>query len=71
MKRYVLDTGIASDLINRRGPVFRIAREKTANGTTLGIAYPGLGELFAGVENSQTRDLNYGKLVRNLGRFKL
>lgn len=58
MRRYVLDTGIASDLIYRRGDVYEIGRERVLRGATLGIALPALGELFAGVEYSQTRDAN-------------
>lgn len=71
MRRYVLDTGIASDLIYRRGDLYAIGRERVLGGATLGIALPALGELFAGVEYSQTRDANRIILIRNLEMLKL
>ena len=71
MRRYVLDTGIASDLIFRRGNVHNIAVAKTKHGAALGVALPAVGELFAGAEYSQTRDANRKILMRDLSSLKL
>jgi tRNA(fMet)-specific endonuclease VapC len=71
MRRYVLDTGVASDVIYRRGSAPTIARERINGGAAVGIALPAVGELFAGVEYSQTRDANRIILVRNLSSLKL
>ena len=51
MTRYLLDTGIASDLINRRNAVQQKAREAMQRGDRLGIGTPVLGELVGGVEH--------------------
>jgi tRNA(fMet)-specific endonuclease VapC len=71
MKRYVLDTGIAADFVFRRGHVFDVVHQRTLAGGVVGIALPTLGELFAGVEYSQTREANLKKLLRNLPRLTL
>jgi tRNA(fMet)-specific endonuclease VapC len=66
MKRLMLDTGVASDFIIRRRNVHEKVREAASRGINVGIALPAIGELFAGVELSQTRDKNFGKLKHNL-----
>jgi tRNA(fMet)-specific endonuclease VapC len=66
MKRLMLDTGIAGDYIFRRKNIYERVRMKATQGVKIGIAMPAIGELFAGVEHSQTRDQNLGKLKRNL-----
>ena len=66
MRRYLLDTGIAGDLINRRAGVHLRAREAIARGDRVGVCMPVVGELFAGVELSKTRDKNRVRLVRAL-----
>ena len=71
MRRYLLDTGSASDAIfRRRGTHDRVTQAKTA-GHRIGIGLPVLGELYAGVEYSSTRDRNLEILRRNLGLFTL
>jgi tRNA(fMet)-specific endonuclease VapC len=66
MRRYVLDTGIAADFIyHRRGVAERVSRE-VATGNRVGVAMPTVGELFAGVENSGSRDKNRVMLSRAL-----
>ena len=71
MKRYLLDTGSASDTIfRRRGTPDRVKEARTA-GHRIGIGLPVLGELYAGVEYSTTRDHNWEILRRNLGLFTI
>ena len=64
MRRYILDTGIASDYINRRRGVYAQARVAVAHGDRIGIGMPVLGELWAGVQLSASRELNV-KLLRH------
>jgi tRNA(fMet)-specific endonuclease VapC len=66
LKRYLLDTGIASDYINRRRGVFERASDATHAGGRLGIATVVLGELLAGIELSDSRDRNLARLQRHL-----
>src|SRR5688572_29725412 len=66
MKRFLLDTGVAGDLVHKRGIVSQRAASETRIGNRVGVAMPTVGELFAGVENSQTRERNHVKLVRAL-----
>ena len=40
MTRYLLDSGIASDFINRRHGVFERARAETSQGHRVGIGVP-------------------------------
>jgi len=49
MKRFLLDTGIAGDYIDRRRGVFERAREEVARGNRIGIGVPVLAELWFGV----------------------
>jgi tRNA(fMet)-specific endonuclease VapC len=64
MSRYLLDTGIASDYINRRNGVFERASAEVARGHQIGISTPVLGELCYGVEASATRERNLRLLSR-------
>lgn len=66
MRRYLLDSGAASDLINRRGDTHFRAREAASRGDRVGVCTPVVGELFAGVELSTSRDRNRPRLVRAL-----
>ena len=66
MRRYLLDTGIASDYINRRRGVFEKANDAVRRGGRVGVCVPVAGELFAGVELSDTRDKNLERLRRSL-----
>jgi len=56
MTRYLLDTGIAGDYMNRRNQVYDRARDRVRLGHVIGICVPVLGELFYGAENSDSRD---------------
>jgi tRNA(fMet)-specific endonuclease VapC len=64
MKRYLLDTGIAGDYLNRRRGIYERAKQAIAQGNRVGICTPVLAELYYGVENSATR-------TRNLQRLQL
>jgi len=66
MNRYLLDTGAMGDLINRRRGVDDRAKEARLGGARLGTCVPVLGELFFGLEYSQTREENRGRLVRSI-----
>jgi tRNA(fMet)-specific endonuclease VapC len=66
MTRFLLDTGIAGDYINRRRSVYERAREAVAAGHRVGIGLPVLAELWYGVENSGSRDRNAERLRRVL-----
>lgn len=66
MTRYLLDSGIASDYVNRRHDVYRRARHAASAGHRLGTGTPVLGELLAGVTASATRDRNLPTVQRNL-----
>jgi tRNA(fMet)-specific endonuclease VapC len=67
--KFLLDTGIASDYINRRRGVYERARREATAGARIGIATPILGELWAGIFSSTSKDRNEKTLRRNLGDF--
>lgn len=71
MKRYLLDTGIAADYLNRRGGVYPRARQAFSEGARLGLCAPVLGELWDGIFFSATRGFNEALLKRHLGHFAL
>jgi tRNA(fMet)-specific endonuclease VapC len=71
VKRYLLDTGSAGDFINRRGSCWARARAAVAGGDRVGTTMPVVGELYAGVELSQTRDVNFVRLRRGLRPLRL
>jgi tRNA(fMet)-specific endonuclease VapC len=66
MKRYLLDTGIMGDFINRRHGVDIRVREARKQGAKIGTCMPVVGELFYGAELSTTRDDNLKRLYRGL-----
>ena len=66
MKRLMLDTGIAGDYVFRRKNVYERVRQSADRGLKIGIAMPAIGELYAGVEQSRSREINLDKLKRNL-----
>jgi len=71
VSRFLLDTGIASDYINRRHDVYERAREKVSRGNIVGIGMPVLAELVAGIEHSASRDRNLKSLKVALATLKL
>src|SRR3954453_13841672 len=69
MRRYLLDTGIVNDFMNRRhGVPERTDLERRA-GNRIGICTPVLGELWSGVEGSASRDRNAQRLRHALSRL--
>ena len=66
MKRFLLDSGIASDYLNRRNSVTERAYRETAAGKKVGICIPILAELRFGIELSATRERNLDRLNRAL-----
>ncbi|MBY0459206.1 MAG: type II toxin-antitoxin system VapC family toxin [Gemmataceae bacterium] len=70
-RRYLLDSGPASDCIFRRRGVFERVREVRQRGAKVGIGLPILGEIVGGVEASATRDENWPVLERGLATFVL
>jgi tRNA(fMet)-specific endonuclease VapC len=70
MKRFLLDTGIASDFINHRHGVRERAVDEVRRGNRLGIGTPVLAELLFGIEASATRDENLRRLYRALPALK-
>ena len=71
MTRYLLDSGIASDLINRRGLVPGRARAARFRGDRIGLGTPVLGELIAGIQNSTDPDRNMALLWRAIAQLAL
>ena len=71
MKRYILDSGIVTDLINHRNGVDQKAADAFRQGGRLGIGTPVLGELLAGLYNSASRQNNEARLERMLPRLML
>jgi tRNA(fMet)-specific endonuclease VapC len=69
--RYLLDSGIASDLINRRGLVPQHVREARLQGGRVGLGTPVLGELIAGVQNSNDPQRHMAALWRNIALLTL
>jgi tRNA(fMet)-specific endonuclease VapC len=66
MRRYLLDTGIAGDFINRRRGVHERARQAIADGHRIGIGLPVLAELHYGIEYSDSAERNRVLLQRAL-----
>jgi tRNA(fMet)-specific endonuclease VapC len=62
VRRFLLDTGIASAYIHRRGDVLDRAKAEVAKGNRVGICTPVLAELYYGVEFSATREKNLKRL---------
>lgn len=71
MRRFLLDTGIASDYINRRHGVHDRARAEVASGNPIGIGMPVLAELAAGIEHSSSRERNMRSLDTALASLRL
>jgi len=69
MKRILLDTGIAQDFMNRRHGVQERVDEARHRGERIGICVPVLGELWAGIEGSLSRDRNAQRLRLALSRL--
>jgi tRNA(fMet)-specific endonuclease VapC len=64
VRRYLLDTNTAGELIAKRGPVPERARATRRQGGRIGIGVPVLAELYYGVEFSANRDRNLQRLLQ-------
>jgi tRNA(fMet)-specific endonuclease VapC len=62
MTRFLLDTGVAGAYADNRRSVIDRAKEAAARGDRVGICTPVLGELWAGVQLSATRERNLRSL---------
>jgi tRNA(fMet)-specific endonuclease VapC len=71
LRRFVLDTGIAGDYIDRRRGVFERARHEIAEGNRIGIVVPVLAELVYGIELSASRDRNMQRLRSALPAWRI
>jgi tRNA(fMet)-specific endonuclease VapC len=71
VSRYLLDTNAAADAIFRRRGLPERVKSALAAGHDLGIGIPVLGELYAGVEYSASRDYNFDILRRSMKLFRL
>lgn len=71
MTRFLLDSGIVSDYIDRRNGVYDRARAEVSKGNPVGICVPVLAEMVAGIERSQSRDRNMRSLRLALNALKL
>ena len=71
MRRYLLDTGIAQDfIVDRRGVRARVDAARKQGGR-IGICVPVLGELWSGVECSESREKNLKNLRHGLSRLTM
>lgn len=71
MKRYLLDSGIASDFINARGRVRGRVMEAVRSGNYVGIPTPVLAELVGGVLASQDPPKHLQRLRQEVAGFRL
>jgi len=71
MRRYLLDTGPAQDFNNNRNGIRERADAERHQGNRIGIGTPVLGELWAGIEGSASRDRNLQRLRHGLSRLIL
>ena len=71
MRRYLLDTGVASDYVNDRRGVPVRCRALVSKGQRIGLCPPVYGELLGGIELSQTREPNLKKVFRVRSHFAM
>jgi tRNA(fMet)-specific endonuclease VapC len=71
MRRYLLDTGAAGDVINRRHGAYERAQSAFQQGDVIGLATPVLGELLAGIEGSVSREPNLSRLAHGIRRLRI
>jgi tRNA(fMet)-specific endonuclease VapC len=69
MRRYLLDTNMMGDFINHRREVDVRVDEARRRGDRIVTCMPVVGELFAGVEGSDSRDRNLQRLILALERI--
>jgi tRNA(fMet)-specific endonuclease VapC len=71
MRRFLLDTGPAQDFNNDRNGIRRRVEVERRRGNRVGIGSPVLGELWAGLGGSETRQRNLHRLHFGLSRLIL
>lgn len=71
MRRYLLDTGMAGDLIAKRKGVDGRVRQAVIQGNRVGICMPVLGELWAGMQGSASRERNIQRMKHALVRLRI
>src|SRR5215211_4690443 len=71
MTRFLLDTGMAGDFIDRRRGVYDRACEAVRLGNRVGIGMPVLAELAYGIEWSASRERNTQKLRAALPAWRV
>ena len=69
MTRFLLDTGVAQQFVNRRGGTVERVDAERRRGNRVGICTPVLGELWSGVEGSAARERNLQRLRIALSRL--
>jgi tRNA(fMet)-specific endonuclease VapC len=68
-RRYLLDTGPAFDFLFRRRGVDLRAEDARRGGAKIGICMPGLAEIVAGLEASDSREASWEVARRRLGKL--
>ncbi len=71
MRRFLLDTVIAGDFIDRPRGVQELAQHEVARGNLVGIGFPVLAELVYGLEQSASRDRNMQRLRTALSAWRV
>jgi tRNA(fMet)-specific endonuclease VapC len=71
VRRYLLETKPAQDFNQNRHGVRQRADVERRRGNRIGICMPVLGELWAGIEGSETREENLRRLRHGLSRLLL
>lgn len=71
MRRFLLDTKPAQDFNNDRHDIRQRADAERQRGNRIGICTPVLGELWSGIEGSETRQENLQRLRHGLSRLLL
>lgn len=71
MTRYLLDSGIASDFVNARGPVRSRAMAPARAGHRIGLATPVLAELVGGVMASHDPLKHLPRLRQGIAGLRL
>ena len=71
MRRFLLDTGPAQDFNHDRNGIRGRVQAERRRGNRVGIGTPVLGELWAGLGGSETRERNLHRLHFGLSRLIL
>ncbi len=71
MRRFLLDSGIAGDFMNRRNAVYERSRDETRRGNVVGIGVPVLAELHYGAENSDDPEKSLQLLRVNILSWRI